>query len=114
MANPGERMIQEDVRDRDHASGGMGSNGLGRHPGQGRSPWMAWIVGLVVIAALVIGGFFLFGGDVDSDTEGEFDVQVPEADVDIDGPDVDVETPDVNIDPGSVDVQGGDADAEAG
>jgi hypothetical protein len=47
---------------------------------------------------IVIGGFFLLGGDVDSDTEGEFDVDVPS-----------VEIPDVDVDPGSVDVEEGDA-----
>jgi hypothetical protein len=79
-----------------------------------RSTPMAWLVGLVVVAALIIGGFFVLGGDVDTDTDGQFNVDVPRADVDIDGPDVSVQTPDVDVDPGSIDIQGGDADADAG
>jgi len=71
---------------------------------------MTWILVLLVIAALVIGGFFLFGGDVDVDTEGG-DVDVPAVDVDVESPDVSVNTPDVDVDPGSVDVEGDGADA---
>lgn len=58
-----------------------------RRGGAGR-----WILGLLVVAALVIGGFFLLGGDADVDTEG--DLEVPEVDVDINAPDVDVDSED--------------------
>lgn len=47
-----------------------------------------WILALLVIAALAIGAFFLFGGDADVDTEG--DLEIPEVDVDVNAPDVDV------------------------
>lgn len=80
---------------------------------RGGGPWK-WIIGLVVIVALAIGLFFLLGGDIDTDTEGEFDIEVPETDVDVDGPDVDIEPPDVDVDPGDIDVDEGEADADAG
>lgn len=76
---------------------------------------MPWIVGLIIIAILVVGGFFLFGGDADVDTKGgDIDVELPETDVDVDPPDIDVEAPDVDVDPGSVEVTEGDAEADAG
>lgn len=77
-----------------------------------RSIW-PWLLALLLLAALVVGGFFLLGGDVDSDTKGRFDVDTPETDLDVDAPDVDAEAPDVDIDPGSVDVRPGDAEADA-
>ncbi len=49
-----------------------------------------WILALLVIAALAIGGFFLLGGDADVDTEG--DLEVPEVDLDVNAPDVDVDS----------------------
>ncbi|MFZ6002644.1 MAG: hypothetical protein ACOYXM_01800 [Actinomycetota bacterium] len=45
---------------------------------------------LLVIVALVVVGWFLLGGSVDIDTEG--DVEVPEVDVDVNNPDVDVDS----------------------
>ncbi|MET0729472.1 MAG: ATP-binding protein [Acidimicrobiales bacterium] len=51
---------------------------------------MRWILVLLVIAALAIGAFFLFGGEADVDTEG--DLEVPEVDVDVNAPDVDVDS----------------------
>ena len=82
----------------------------------GGKKWLWVVLALLAIAAVVILGFFLLGGDVDSDTEGDLDVNVetPETDVDVDAPDVDAEAPDVDVDPGSVDVEEGDAEADAG
>lgn len=78
------------------------------------SKWWIWLLAALVIAALVLIGFFALGGDVDADQEGELDVNVetPETDVDVEGPDVDAEAPDVDVDPGSLDVEEGDAEAE--
>ena len=84
-----------------------------RRPVRTRRSPMPWIAALVVIAILAIGGFFLFGGDADIDTDGG-NIDVPSVDADVDAPDIDVESPDVNVDPGSVDVDGGDADANTG
>jgi hypothetical protein len=84
------------------------------HPNGSRRSLMPWILGLLLIAAVVVGGFFVLGGDVDTDTNGKFDVQVPSADVDVQGPDVSINTPDVKVDPGSVDIDRGKADANAG
>lgn len=88
----------------------------GDHRQNGGKKWLWALLALLVIAAIVIIGFFALGGDVDSDSEGQLDVDVetPETDVDVDGPDVDAEAPDVDVDPGSVDVEEGDAEAEAG
>lgn len=49
-----------------------------------------WLLVLLMIAALVLGGFWLLGGEADVDTEGDF--EVPEVDVDINTPDVDVDS----------------------
>lgn len=78
------------------------------------SKWWMWLLAALVIAALVVIGFFALGGDVDADQEGELDVNVetPETDVDVDGPDIDAEAPDVDVDPGSIDVEEGDAEAD--
>lgn len=78
------------------------------------SKWWIWLLAALVIAALVVIGFFALGGDVDADQEGELDVNVetPETDVDVEGPDIDAEAPDVDVDPGSLDVEEGDAEAE--
>jgi hypothetical protein len=51
-----------------------------------------WILGLLVVAALVVGGFFLLGGEADVDTDG--DIELPEVDVDVNAPDVDVDRED--------------------
>lgn len=80
----------------------------------GGKKWLVPLLALLLIGALIL-GFFLLGGDVDADSEGELDVNVetPETDVDVDGPDIDAEVPDVDVDPGSVDVEEGDAEADA-
>ena len=75
--------------------------------------WWKILLGLLVLVALVVAGFFLLGGDADVDVVPGA-IEAPEVDVDVDGPDVDVETPDVDVDPGSVDVDDADAEAEAG
>jgi hypothetical protein len=76
---------------------------------------LRWLLPLLVLlAALAVALFFLLGGDVDTDTKGDLDVDVPETDVDVDAPDVDVDVPDVDVDGGSVDVKEGDAEANAG
>jgi hypothetical protein len=49
-----------------------------------------WLIGLLLIAALAMGAFWLLGGDADIDTKGGFDV--PEVDVDVNPPNVDVDT----------------------
>ncbi len=56
-----------------------------RRGGAGR-----WILALLVVIALAIGGFFLLGGEADVDTEG--DLEIPEVDVDVNAPDVDVDS----------------------
>jgi hypothetical protein len=67
----------------------------------GRSPW-GWLLALAAVIGLVVAGFFLFGGDVDSDVKGgNIDIEAPNSDLDIDPPDVDVE------------VTPGDAEADA-
>ncbi len=86
-----------------------------------------WLLAIVAIAALVIAGFFLLGGDADVDVDGgDIDVDAPSLDADVDAPDIDVETPEtdielpsVDVDPGSIDSEGSfdvdvnEADAEA-
>ena len=47
---------------------------------------------LLIVGALVVGGFFLLGGSADVDTEG--DLEVPEVDVDVNTPDVNVNSED--------------------
>ncbi|WP_420451710.1 hypothetical protein [Ilumatobacter sp.] len=81
--------------------------------GGGFPKWLLWLLGLLSIVAVVIGGFFLLGGDADVDVDPG-DIEAPDVDVDVDAPDVDVTTPDVDVDvdPGDVDIEGGDADAE--
>jgi len=84
------------------------------HDDEGNS-WWKWLLGLLLILALVIAGFFLLGGDVDGDVDpGNVDIEVPEVDVDVDAPDVDVEVPDVDVDVdgGDVDIEDGDAEAD--
>jgi len=77
-----------------------------------------WIVALLVLAAVAAALWFALGGDVDVDTEGQFDVDVPAVDAEVDAPDVDVEggdLPEVDVEGGDlpeVDVEGGDAEAE--
>jgi len=62
-----------------------------RYPDRGRRGSASKILLiLVVIVALVVVGWFLLGGSVDIDTEG--DVEVPEVDVDVNNPDVDVDS----------------------
>lgn len=51
---------------------------------------MRWIVGLLIIAALAVGAFFLFGGSADVDTTG--DLEIPAVDVDVNAPDVNVDS----------------------
>ena len=83
-------------------------------PNDGSPKWIGWVIGLLLVAALVIALFFAFGGDADVDTEpGSVDVEAPSSDVDVDAPDVDVESPDVDVDPGSVDIDPADAEADA-
>lgn len=79
--------------------------------------WTGWVIGALVALAIVIGLFFVLGGDADVDAEpGSVDVDPPALDADVDAPDVDVESPDVDVDvePGSVDVDDADAEADAG
>lgn len=71
---------------------------------------MRWILALLVIAALAIGAFFLFGGSADVDTEG--DLQVPKVDVDVNAPNVDVDSEEAP--PASADAGTSDADASNG
>lgn len=87
----------------------MGRNDAVTGPGtrRRRGGPLKWLLALLVIAALAIGGFFLLGGDVDVDTDGG-NIEAPSVDVDVDSPDVSVNTPNVDVDPGSVDVNGGD------
>lgn len=61
-----------------------------RHVEERRGGPMRWLLILLVVAALAIGAFFLFGGDADVDTEGDF--EVPEVDVDVNTPEVDVDS----------------------
>jgi len=82
--------------------GRTGATSVGRDGGDKK--WLAWLLGLLVIAALVIGAFFLF--DDDSDDPNDVDVDVPAVDVttpDVDAPDVDVDAPDVDVDPDGTD-----------
>ena len=59
-------------------------------PNDGSPKWIGWVIGLLLVAALVIALFFAFGGDADVDTEpGSVDVEAPSSDVDVDAPDVD-------------------------
>jgi hypothetical protein len=84
----------------------------GNRNDNGGSNWWKWLLALLVIAGLVIGGFFLLGGDADVDVDpGQ--IEAPDVDADLDAPDVDITTPDVDVDvdSGDVDVQEGDADA---
>jgi hypothetical protein len=74
----------------------------------------AVLLGIALVVALLVGGFFLLGADLDSDTEGEFNVDTPETDVDVAPPDVDVDAPEVQVEDGGVNVEEGDAEAEAG
>jgi hypothetical protein len=53
-----------------------------------RSRMPAVLLGIALVVALVVAGFFLLGGDVDSDTEGEFNVDTPETDIDVAPPEV--------------------------
>ena len=63
-----------------------GASPVGRdRDGDGNKKWLAWLLGLAVIAALVVGAFFLFDDDADD----------PD-DVDVDPPALDVTTPDVD------------------
>lgn len=50
---------------------------------------MRWVLGILVILAIVVIGFFALGGDIDFDSEGE--LEIPETDVDINPPDLDVD-----------------------
>jgi hypothetical protein len=84
-----------------------------RDEGKKRSIWRWLLPLLVLLALLAVALFFLLGGDVDTDTQGDFDVDVPKTDIDVDAPDVDVEAPDIDVDGGSVDVKDGDAKANA-
>lgn len=59
---------------------------------------------LLVVGALVVGGFFLLGGSADVDTEG--DIEVPEVDLDVNAPDVDVNSEDAP--PASADAESDD------
>jgi hypothetical protein len=79
-----------------------------------RSRLPAVLLGVLVVAVLVVGGFLLLGGDVDSDTEGEFDVDTPQTDIDVAPPELDVDAPEVQVEDGGVDVEEGEAEAEAG
>ena len=86
--------------------------------GPGTPKWVAWVIGLIVAAVVIIALFFALGGDADVDAEpGSVDVEAPDVDADVDAPDVDVEAPDVDVDvdaePGSVDVDDADAEADA-
>jgi hypothetical protein len=74
-------------------------------PPERRSP--AGIIIGIVLAVLIIGVilFFVLGGDVDVDTEG--DLEIPETDIDIDPPDIDTTD-------GGIEVTPGDAEADAG
>ena len=74
-----------------------------------------WLLVALAVAALAVIAFFALGGDVSTDTEGRFDVdvQTPQVDVDVEPPQVDVEAPDIDVDPGDVDVEQGDAEADA-
>lgn len=83
----------------------------GRNQG---SKWWMWLLAALAVIALVVIGFFALGGDVDTDQQGELDVNVetPETDVDVAPPDIDAEAPDVDVDPGSIDVDDAEAEAE--
>ena len=82
------------------------------HDDDGGIPkWLMWLLGLLLLAALAIGIFFLAGGDADVDVDPG-DIDAPELEVDIDAPDVDVDAPDVDVDGGDIDIEDGDADAD--
>ena len=97
-------------------TGARSARNADRRDAGGGKKWIWALLALLVIAAILIIGFFALGGDVDGDTEGQLDVNVetPESDVDVDAPDIDAEAPDVDVDPGSLDVEEGDAEADAG
>jgi hypothetical protein len=73
-------------------------------PPERRSP--VGIIVAVILAVLIIGAilFFVLGGEVDVDTEG--DLEIPETDIDIDPPEIE------NTDDG-IEVTPGDAEADA-
>jgi hypothetical protein len=78
----------------------------GRDPDRGSNAWV-WVVGLLVLVALVIAAFFLLGGDADVDTEpGSVDIEMPQTDVDVNAPDVNVESPDITMP--EVNIEGGE------
>jgi hypothetical protein len=94
-----------------------GAHPTGGEPGRGRSrgPW-GWLIALLALIAIGIALFFLLGGDVDLESEGQFDVEVPEVDADVAPPDVDLEGGDLpEVEGGElpeVEVEPGDAEAE--
>ncbi|WP_420451801.1 hypothetical protein [Ilumatobacter sp.] len=79
----------------------------------GRPKWLVPLLAIAAIAVLVIGGFFVLGGDADVEVDPG-DIEAPDVDVDLDAPDVEITTPDVDVDvdPGDVDVEEGDAEAD--
>lgn len=83
------------------------------HDDNGSNSWLKWLLAALVLLALVIGAFFVLGGDADVDVDpGDVDVTAPDVGVDVDAPDVDVEAPDVDVDPGDIDVDDASADAD--
>ncbi len=96
----------DDVETMGTPTGAHPSGGRLDH-GRSRGPW-GWLIALLALIAIGIALFFLLGGDVDVESEGRFDVEVPEVDADVAPPDVDLEGGELP----EVDVEPGDAEAE--
>ena len=87
----------------------------------GGTNWLGWIIGLLVLGAIVWFLFYFF--DVDQTEEGNLempkvsveggDVDLPKFDVDAGEIDVDLPSIDVDVDGGDIDVRGAAEGAEA-
>ena len=83
--------------------------------------WLGWLIGLLILAAIIWFLFFFF--DVDQTEEGNLelpevsveggDVDLPKFDVDAGEIDVDLPTIDVDVSGGDIDVRGAAEGAEA-